>query len=229
MKSLIKNLRGGNRLQLLAVHLLFTFFCLLLSIFRMSYTGNVKHLYLVWNLVLAWVPYAISLIIPLYSVQMRKPLVYIPVLAAWLLFLPNAPYIFTDMFHLAPRPGIPVWYDLMLILFYAWTGAMLGFISLLEVHRWVSARWGKNIGWAFASIALVLCSFGIYLGRFGRWNSWNIATKPQYLLYDITDRVIHPFSHMRTVGVTVLFSIFLILAYVTLRILMAGDHKNYKA
>jgi uncharacterized membrane protein len=73
----------------------------------------------------------------------------------------------------------------------------------------------------------VLSSFGIYLGRYLRWNSWDVFTNPLTLFYDILNRVIHPFAYPRTYGVTILFSAFLLLGYITIRQL-AGLNRGGK-
>ena len=71
-------------------------------------------------------------------------------------------------------------------------------------------------GWAFAIFSLVLGSFGIYLGRYERFNSWDVLTNPVELFVDIANRFIHPMQHPRTMLMTVLFSVVLIFGYVTL-------------
>jgi uncharacterized membrane protein len=138
------------------------------------------------------------------------------VFCMWILFFPNSPYILTDLFHLKQQPNIPLWYDLGLLISYAWTGLMLGFISLLEIQVFLNKRFTTGISWAAIVCILTLSSFGIYLGRFERWNSWDIVTDPIALIVDIYERIMSPFSHPRTFGVTIMFSLFLIISYLTL-------------
>ena len=64
---------------------------------------------------------------------------------------------------------------------------------------------------------LFMASFGVYLGRFLRWNSWDIITNPFGLASDISDRFINPLDHPRTWGVTVLLGVFLNLAYFSMK------------
>ena len=142
-----------------------------------------------------------------------------PAGAAWLLFFPNAPYILTDFYHLEARPGVPLWYDLVLIVSCAWNGLMLAYASLSDMQRLVQQRLGFWPGWVFAAVALLLSGFGIYLGRYMRFNSWNVLTNPLTLFFDILNRVLHPFSFPGTWGVTLLFGVFLLLGYGTVRVL----------
>ena len=60
----------------------------------------------------------------------------------WLLFFPNAPYLLTELMHISSLGGDPFWFDLVLLLSFAWSGLMLGHLSLLEVHRIVNERFG---------------------------------------------------------------------------------------
>ena len=143
----------------------------------------------------------------------------VPVGVAWLLFFPNAPYILTDLFHLERRSGVPFWYDLALILSCAWNGLMLAYASRADMQGLVQRRLGTGTGWAFATVALLLSSFGIYLGRYLRFNSWDVLTNPLTLFYDIVNRILHPFSFPGTWGVTLVFGVFLLIGYGTVRLL----------
>ena len=135
---------------------------------------------------------------------------------AWLLFFPNAPYILTDLFHLRQRPDVPLWYDLALVLFFVWNGLMLGYASLIDIQTLITKKFNRWIGWAIALSSLVLASYGIYLGRYLRKNSWDVISSPTDLFVDIISQLAHPFSHQRTFGVTIIFSVFLVLGYLLL-------------
>ena len=131
----------------------------------------------------------------------------LPVGAVGCCFSPNAPYIITDLFHLEPRAGVPLWYDLALIFSSAWNGLMLAYASLLTMQTLVRRRFGTLSGWAFVSTALLLSSFGIYLGRYLRFNSWDVLTNPLTLFYDILNQFLNPTHHLRTWGITVVFGL----------------------
>src|SRR5215204_3638011 len=124
MKNLLKLLKEKNRLYVLVLFVLTTALCVTLVAFRVHYTSKVTFVFLVWNIFLAVIPYAISTLLVLYHEKINNRwMLAIPFLL-WLCFFPNAPYILTDLFHLKPRPGVPYWYDLALILFFAWNGLM---------------------------------------------------------------------------------------------------------
>ncbi|PJJ59705.1 DUF1361 domain-containing protein [Hymenobacter chitinivorans] len=189
-----------------------------LVVFRVFLTHQVYFVFLLWNLFLALVPFGLSTMLGLAAGPVRAR-VLLPVGAVWLLFFPNAPYILTDLFHLEPRAGVPYWYDLALILTCAWNGLMLAYASLLDMQNLVQRRLGAAASWVFVVVALLLSSFGIYLGRFLRFNSWDIVTNPLTLFYDILNRVLHPAAHPRTWGVTLLFGVFLLIGYSTVRLM----------
>ena len=191
---------------------------LLLVAGRVLMTGRGIFLFLVWNLFLAVIPFAISTMLGTARGPLRARLL-VPVGAAWLLFFPNAPYILTDLFHLERRAGVPLWYDLALILSCAWNGLMLAYASLADMQRLVQLRLGTGAGWAFATLALLLSSFGIYLGRYLRFNSWDVLANPLTLFFDIVNRILHPFSFPGTWGVTLIFGLFLLVGYGTVRLL----------
>ena len=191
---------------------------ILLVVGRVLMTGKGIFLFLIWNLFLAMIPFALSTLLGTARGPLRARML-VPVGAAWLLFFPNAPYILTDLFHLDARPGVPLWYDLALILSCAWNGLMLAYASLDDMQRLVQLRLGVWAGWAFATLALLLSSFGIYLGRYLRFNSWDILANPLTLFYDILNRLVHPFSFPGTWGVTLVFGVFLLVGYSTVRLL----------
>lgn len=114
---------------------------------------------------------------------------------------------------------MPIWFDLVLILSFAWTGLLFGFLSLLDIENIL----GKSIKSRYITLISIglmfLGSFGIYLGRFLRWNSWDIISEPFKLIYDIGDRIINPFSHPRTWGVTILMGILLTIIYLSLKLM----------
>jgi uncharacterized membrane protein len=113
-----------------------------------------------------------------------------------------------------------LWYDLVLLLSFSGTGLLIGYLSLDDVQETVAKRFGAVAGWLTVIVSLLLTGFGIYLGRFLRWNSWDVLTNPGGLFADLADRVLNPMSHPRTVAVTFVFSVALTLGYVALRALM---------
>jgi uncharacterized membrane protein len=169
---------------------------------------------LVWNLVLAWVPYIFSsLTAGLFLLFPRHWWLLLPPGFIWLIFFPNAPYLLTDFQHLTHRPPTPMWYDVMLIATFAWTGCFMAIVSLKTMQYLVSHYLGRIVGWLFAAATLALCGLGIYLGRFSRWNSWDLIFRPEEILYDIALRFADPVANLRFFVFTVMFTIFLTVLY----------------
>ncbi|MGZ8708504.1 MAG: DUF1361 domain-containing protein [Gaiellaceae bacterium] len=173
---------------------------------------------LIWNLFLAWIPFGLSIVVYDRHRAGARRLSLLPFAALWLLFLPNAPYILTDFKHLVPSPNVPLWVDVVVIAAPAWTGMLLGFLSLYLVQAVVRDLAGPLVAWGAAVGALGLSSFGIYLGRVLRWNSWDLLADPR-LLSQLDGIVVEP----RAIAMTVLLSGFLTLSYLVVYAFMRFD------
>jgi uncharacterized membrane protein len=192
--------------------------CAALIAFRVWHAGTLKYTFLLWNLFLAAVPAVAARLFVNAAESKSLAVVQICWFALWLMFLPNAPYIVTDFVHLEELPPIPLWYDVALLASCAGTGLLLGYSSLADVQAVITRRFSAWSGWAVALTALFLSAFGIYLGRFLRWNSWDAVTNPLELLSDISRHALDPLYHPRTIGVTVIYGIALLLGYIALRV-----------
>jgi uncharacterized membrane protein len=182
---------------------------------RILYSEYVTYIFLGWNLILAWIPYVFSLMAT--DANRRRRWVRLIVASGlWLLFFPNAPYILTDFLHLAQRGPVPLWYDVLLLASFSWAGIFLAVTSLSMMHAIVREYGGWALGWLFSMSALVLGSLGIYLGRFLRWNSWDVFSAPRAVLSDVAVRMLDPAANRQFYGVTILFAAFLFICYVTL-------------
>ena len=188
--------------------------------------GNKVFLFLNWNLFLAFLPWLFSTILIIYPKWQRKNLILFLLLFSWLLFFPNAPYILTDLFHLRLRTSMPVWFDLVLILSFAWTGLLFGFMSLWDIEYIFMQKINYRIIPLVSSVLLFAGGFGIYLGRYLRWNSWDIISNPAGLAEDITDRFINPTSHPTTWGMTFFMGLFLNIIYWSFKFLGYRHNKG---
>ncbi len=197
----------------------------MLFLFRMQWSGSFFGVFLIWNLFLAWIPFLFAISLTKNNAACSSRLKKIMLFGGWLLFFPNSPYILTDLFHLHLRAEVPLWFDLIFILSFAWNGLLLGYASLFEIQHFMKARLSNFTVNCFVGILMILCSFGIYLGRYPRWNSWDIITNPIDLLSFIFNSVIHPFHNTRMIGVTFFFSLFLMVSYWTLNTLI--NHKHH--
>ncbi len=175
----------------------------LLLLGRVALSGNrVTLVFLGWNLVLAWVPWVCST----WAATTQRRWVMWAAGAVWLVFLPNAPYVVTDFLHLRPRSPIPLWYDTALIASFAWAGCLLALVSLRTMHGLVARRWGGRVGWVFVAAAAGLAGVGIYIGRFLRWNSWDLAVRPGAVVGDLLEHAVSPGMHWRAVGVAAAYA-----------------------
>ena len=201
------------------------FWCVCMIAVRVSRTGSGYYVFLIFNLILAGVPLFLSTVLRLASHWELPWLFKLPLLTLWLLFLPNAPYILTDILHLSRASHAPAWYDLALLLSCAGTGLLFGYLSLIDVQGIMARSFGAVFSWVFALVSLVLSGFAIYLGRFLRWNSWDVLVEPTRVL-GILGAMLEPWSHGRALGVTLVFGVILALGYVTLRTLLVHPERS---
>ena len=184
--------------------------CFIVLKMRSFIVGHDYYSFMLWNLFLAAIPLGLSLGLR----RMNRLVPALPLLALWLLFFPNAPYVLTDLMHLNEHPAnVPKWLDLLMLLSFALVSLWLGFQSLHIVQHWFARRFSHATAWCVSVGSLGLSGFGVYLGRFDRWNSWDLLHRPVSLLSRISAYVLHPLAHTRTWGFTLGFGTLLILAY----------------
>jgi uncharacterized membrane protein len=118
---------------------------------------------------------------------------------------------------LKPKTGAPFWYDLMLLLSYSFNGFFLGFLSLMNIERQVKTLYNQTFSQIIAFISLIACSVGVYVGRYLRWNSWDVFTKPSILLQELQDQDFYPIQDSDILKFTMVFSVFLMLNYFILK------------
>jgi uncharacterized membrane protein len=188
--------------------------CVALELVRERHYGALDFRFLLWNLVLAWIPLLVALFV--YDCYRRgtRLALLTPGIALWLLFLPNAPYIVTDFVHLSPGAQTPLYFDGVVLSAFAWTGVLLGFVSLYLMHAVVRDRLGPRAGWLAALAALALTSVGVYIGRFLQWNSWDVITRPGQRLAEIAPRLDQTALLTHAAGLTLLLAALLALTYV---------------
>jgi uncharacterized membrane protein len=162
---------------------------------------------LVWNLFLAWIPFVLALVLYDRGRRGTSAGTLLGLGAAWLLFLPNAPYIVTDVKWLGEYAGGRLWYDAALIGTAGAIGLVLGFVSLYLVQIVVTRRYGHLAGWGVAWAALALSGVGVYLGRFERWNSWDVVTEPTTILGQLARAGLDPLAHGRPLVLSVAFAV----------------------
>ena len=193
-----------------------TLFSVVIWRVRAEFSGNARYGFLIWNLFLAWIPFIISYFTNTIALNRRQVYFIIPVAAFfWLLFFPNAPYILTDFQHLAyGSSDLPVWYDVLMLIWFAFTGVLLGIVSLFFMQEIVCREFGGWVGWGFVAAVAALSSAGIYAGRFLRWNSWDVFHNSKGMASHTLQLAFDP--SLQSIGFMTLFTAFFLFLYITL-------------
>lgn len=175
---------------------------------RMIVAGNTNFSFMVWNLFLAWLPVIFALGLRLNITKHRlQSWQNIVLLVLWLGFLPNAFYLISDLIHLQSSGEASVLYDIAMMMSFIINGLILGYISVYIVHRQMLSKLPeRTVNW-FLAFVFLACGFAIYLGRYLRWNTWDIVFNPFGILVDLSERVVSPIMHIQTYIVTVTFFI----------------------
>jgi uncharacterized membrane protein len=207
--------------------LLASLISLTLSEIQTRLSGTDSYTFLAPNLALAWIP-LIAALAAYWSARNRITFFLIlPIFALiWFIFFPNAPYLLTDFQHLAStNSSSPLWFDVILLIWFAWTGLLLGVTSLYLMQEIVSRSLNATAGWIFAIGATTLSSFGVYLGRFLRWNSIDILQDPLLIAKDMYGIIRHPISNLPTYFFTILFTLLFLFIYLAIH-LFAHDIRH---
>ncbi|WP_452219858.1 DUF1361 domain-containing protein [Lacinutrix salivirga] len=185
-------------------------FSIVLLMVRIKLTQSYHFLFLVWNLFLATIPFAITC----YLLTLKKMSIFTFSICftVWLLFLPNAPYIITDLFHLRLSNPKFIWLDVLVISTFAISGLLLFYFSIIDFKTIINRQFKKFWQPLFYSL-FFLSSFGMYLGRFLRYNSWEILNHPQLIILDIWTILTQPSTHSEAWLFTIIVGAFLSLGY----------------
>ena len=192
----------------------FAFIGAMISV-RFIYSGGYSFVFLVWNLFLAWIPFAMSAVFK--KIRHSNKWKQAAIFSVWLIFFPNALYIVTDLMHLDMETNIPKWYDVVLLFTASVTGLIMAFVSLLRIERLLSHYFSNAKVHAIMIGILFLSSFGVYLGRFLRWNSWDIISNPLSLVYSIARRFLFPWHYVQTWVVTLMLTTLFYLMYLAIK------------
>ena len=195
--------------------LLCSLFSLAMILFRVLYTGHLLFAFLVWNLFLAYVPYAISR--RMATQPIKKGWKFLLAGLVWLLFVPNSFYILTDLFHLDMNESVPLWYDLALLLSFAWSGLLFGLVSVRQMEKLFESNFNRKLELFFIVPVMALNGLGVYVGRYLRFNSWDVITNPFQLIDDIIYLFIHPIRNRFDWSMIICYTVFLTLIYYTIK------------
>jgi uncharacterized membrane protein len=223
--------RGAKEIPLPVHQLVFSLFVSnLLSIslwlIRIIGSGVRRYDFMLWNLFLAWLPLVVSTAL-LQHVRRRGWLKWssVGLTVLWLLLLPNSFYMVTDLVHLQSTGEVNVLFDTVLMMSFIFNGLVIGYLSLVQVHRELLKRLSLRRAHGTAALILLVVSFALYLGRSLRWNSWDVVLHPAGLLFDVSDRLIHPVSYPEAFLTTATFwLLFTTFYYVAWQIVRSGAH-----
>ena len=184
-------------------------FCIALIAVRIYKTEHYSFLFLFWNLFLAYLPLLVAKQMKGNSSKLKN---FIFLMFA-ILFLPNAPYILTDLFHLKKALIAPLWFDLILILSFAILGFIYFIMAFELILNEIKRTYSKKINLIAKPLLFMACGYGIYLGRYLRYNSWDIISSPIDLASGMINSVFNADYYKETLSVTLTFTIFLYLIF----------------
>lgn len=208
---------------LVLAHLASTF----LLFARSVEAGNDRYYFLLWNMFLAVMPLVLS-------VWLRKRLnssswltwKNLLLTTLWVTFLPNSFYLVTDLIHLHQTYEINIYYDVVLFMSFIINGFITGFMSIYLVHVELARRVRRRDAHVVIASVLLIASFAIFLGRFLRWNSWDVFLHPAGVLFDVSNQFISPASPSAFVT-TASFFILLASSYAVVWTLAMYAHSRY--
>ena len=181
----MKNFYQKNIPKEIRISLLVSF---ILILFRIILSDSIDFAYLIWNIFLALIPFIISSVFLVFKDKIKDTrYLFLFILGSiiWLIFFPNTFYLVTDLIHLGEGGFVPIWYDGLMLLSIAWLGIILGFYSLFQIEELFLNKFNTIISRITTTCLIFLTSFGVYLGRFIRLNSWDLFLESKESLDNI--------------------------------------------
>lgn len=204
--------------------ILILIFSIILNLLRVIIWGKLSFIYILWNIFLAILPFIVSsVLLNLNNYKKIKKSVMFLFLFVWLLLIPNAPYIITDLIHIGEVRAVPVLFDSFLLFSSALVGLMFGFYSTYQIESALQFYYSRITSQRIIFIFVFIMSFGIYLGRFLRFNSWDIFTKPHLIYIGIIEIITNYSNFIEASLYTLLFSIFIIISYLSFKLIKKND------
>ncbi|MBE7173391.1 MAG: DUF1361 domain-containing protein [Williamsia sp.] len=200
--------------RFLVLSVCFSLFLLAVRIFS---THSLLSASLAWNLFLAWFPYGLSSWLYRHTALLKGKWVYAVLFLVWLLFIPNSFYIITDLFHLHDARNAPLWYDLLLIFSFAWNGLLMGILSIRSMEKVTQVFLPFRYDWTFLYPVMLLNALGVFIGRYLRYNSWDVVVSPVSLTADMLRLLLHPALHKQEWAMVLSYSLFMTMLYVTIK------------
>jgi uncharacterized membrane protein len=192
-------------------------FSVALLFIKIILSGHLTHVFLAWNLFLAFVPFFISRWMTAHQRALKSKIKLVALVFFWIIFMPNSFYIVTDLFHLNNFDNKHSWFDLTLILSFSWNGILFGVLSIQKMEMLLKKRLDKSISFLALCAVMWLNAFGIYIGRYLRFNSWDIFINPFSFLSEIGNLIFNPYDYKYAWVMSVCFAGFIIIIYYTVK------------
>lgn len=188
---------------------------------------------MLWNIWLSIAPVlvlAIGGLAGLVGLLLSRPLgVVLLVLVGlvWVLLLPNASYLITELnqSHRREDDPVPLWYDIILVISLAMSGVVNTVLNVFLLHFIVTITVYGDFGpyflrpgaLAIVAVVMLLIAFGMYLGRYPRFNSWDVR-HPRSFITKLRTHFADRANLAACAGFTGTYAVFLCLMY----LVMAG-------
>lgn len=170
--------------------------------------------YLFWNILLAWVPLGLALLLErVLRTSLWSSWRALLITLLWAGFFPNTFYIITDLYHLSEFRPEDIMYNTAMFFAVVFTGVVIGFISLETIHKELLKRFSSRAAGTLVATVLLFTGFAIHLGHDLRWNTWDMVTRPASLIFDVSERILHPLQHPTTYQTTLSYFAISALAY----------------
>lgn len=198
---------------------------------RVAAADTYRYWFLIWNLFLAWLPLAFA---ALLIIRLRRKgwghWQNIALSFLWLGFLPNSFYVLSDLIHLRSTGEVSLLYDAVMFTSFVFNAFLAGYMSVFLVHMALQHRRHlRDYAHAIIGLVFLACGFAIYLGRYMRWNSWDVLVNPAGILFDVSDNIINPLAHPQVFVTTATFFALLSVSYAVIYqlavVIKAGSSK----
>ena len=187
----------------------------ILLIIRIVASDSFRYGFMFWNLFLAFIPLLLAWGL-VYRIKRFGWLKWqqIGLFILWLVFLPNSFYMVTDLVHLRPNFEADLLFDITVLMSFIVAGLAFGIMSVVLIHREISKRLAEKQAYGLIGLIILASSFAVCLGRYTRWNTWDIILQPAGLLFDVSDRFINPVTHLQTYQTTATLFLLLFGTYI---------------
>lgn len=198
-----------DRFEIITMVIVSILFSLIILMVRVKITHSMFLLFLVWNLFLAAIPYFIST----YLLRIKNKVILFLGVLSWIAFLPNAPYLLTDLVHLRLSTHHYIWMDILVITSFASSGLLIFYLSIIDMSIILKKHLKESTVQRLIAALFYLVGFGVYLGRFLRYNSWEILSNTQDLFRELVNIIAQPSLHYQAWLFTICFGLFLTIGY----------------